>query len=140
MFIAYTMRYFCMTNGQSYFLPGEETSKARAIRVAILLGIWHTAPPNNALCTWEQVFQKLVLVSKININVAITKTRRTSRLVDTVDAISGVSRIGMGLKLGIAVHRLSGGSFHNDMDWTALFWGNQACLTTEKLEYFLFRN
>ncbi len=113
-----------MTNGQNDFLRGEEASKARTIRIAILLGIWHTAPPDNALCTWEQVFQKLILVSQININVTITKTRRTSRLVDTIDAISGVSRIAMGLKLGITVHRLSSGSFHNDMDRAALLWSD----------------
>lgn len=119
-----------MANGIDDFLAGKKAREPSRKGVIIGDGGWHSIFPDDALGTREQVLEQSVLVTEFNINRAITQTRRATSLINSVNASSCLLSIIRGLELRIAVHCLSGGTFHYDVDCAALLRSNKACLTT----------
>lgn len=119
-----------MANGINNFLAGEEARESSRKGVIIGKGGRHSIFPDDALSTREQILEQSVLVTELNINRAITQTRSAASLINSVDASSCLVGISRGLELRIAVHCLSGGTLHYDMDCATLLRSNKACLAT----------
>lgn len=119
-----------MANAIDNFLTGEKARESSREGVVIGDSGRHSIFPDDALGTREEVLEQSVLVTELNVNRAITQTRSAASLINSVDASSCLLGISHRLELRIALHCLSSGTFHYDMDCTALLRSNKACLTT----------
>lgn len=127
-----------MTNGPNDLLTSEEATEPSGESVRVTQLGWDTIIPDNALCTREQIMQKSILRAHLYRDMATSHTRSTATFMDAIDASDSLICILSTLDLDVAVHRLCGGSFHNDVNRAALVGCNELSAAADKLHDFPF--
>jgi hypothetical protein len=132
----YSLWRLNMLNQHDQFLSADET-----LKTGIILIIWISRDdlgasilPTNVLSLWEQVCHQLVLTRKLNINVTLTQATASTAstiLFKTVDSGNCLIEVG---ELNIAVESLAGNTFHDDVNWLVVRFGDNSGVATKECE------
>lgn len=125
-----------MATHTEQLLVGHEANEARQIQFLGVLWNFDGAAtlPLDALGPGEQGLHQGILGAKGDINVAVAHTGTLRGIVQFLDTVNCSLGIFGGCELYVAVHSLSRGTFHNDMDWEPI---REAGIPSKKLGHLV---
>jgi hypothetical protein len=109
-----------MTSEAEEFLIGEKAIKPSGPTIFVWKLNRLSTLPRNALCPGESRLQKLGWGADLDVNMAVAHTWGAANIVGTIDALKGILGIFLGREFNEAIHCLTGGPFHHDMNGTSL--------------------
>ena len=127
----------CMADKTNHLFACEKALIASAVRVHILLNVWHATHPDDAFGTREHVLEELVLAAEVHIDVASAKTWRLAGLDEMTELANSSDSLLVVDKLNVAIHGLGGRALHDNMDWTATVRRDHLGIAADEMDNFL---